>query len=64
MKDNTLYAVITICVTLLTAGAIAGAVYRGGEVSRQRFELRKSYIEKCKLTPDQVEKLLPDETTP
>lgn len=48
--------VVGACVIVLTL-----AIYFGlKQDSSQKFELRKTYVEKCKLTPDQAEKLIPE----
>ena len=55
---HTVWIVWAIC--LLLGGLIFTMYSYNSDQRREAFELRKSYVDKCNLTPKQAERLLPE----
>lgn len=60
MRETTVWAIVATLVAALIAMAIFLGFQWTDTRRRESYELRKSYVEKCKLTPTQAEKLLPE----
>lgn len=67
MQENTLWAILTICGTIVVVVATV-CLTHGCDVdsvntersNQRRQELRLKYIEQCKMTPDEVIKVTSD----
>ncbi len=55
-------------IAAVTGAVILGCVWAAFAVhasdEEHKFNLRKAYVEKCKMTPTQAEKLVPENSTP
>lgn len=60
MKENTVIAVIALAIAGAGIVLMLTLFFYHTAKRHDHFQLRKLYVEKCKLTPDQAEKLIPE----
>ncbi len=59
MKTHTLWAVVTVCSAAVLCTAIIFGAQACSDDSQAAKELRLRYIDKCRLTPEEVTKVVP-----